>query len=86
MQSKEGQCIRLCVQSDSGAKNKGHSKLNIKQKKELTKSSVRLQEWSTDLYSSARRPKAPDKYVRRTDNGGNREHTWSPENDAFNNA
>jgi hypothetical protein len=44
------------------------SNTNEEYKEKLTKSSIRLQERSTTLYSLARRPKAPDKHVRRVDN------------------
>jgi hypothetical protein len=44
-----------------------HSNTNDKNKEKLTNSSVRLQERSTTLYSLTRRPKAPDKHIRRVD-------------------
>jgi phosphorylcholine metabolism protein LicD len=60
------------------------SKSNVKHKKKLTKLSVRLQEWSTTLYSPARRPKVLDKHVQHVDDRYNAEaHNapWTMEGD-----
>jgi hypothetical protein len=84
IQQGEEPCRGSRVQCDSGANNERCSKSNVKHKKKLTKLSVRLQEWSTTLYSPARRPKVLDKHVQHVDDRYNAEaHNapWTMERD-----
>jgi hypothetical protein len=76
--SMEGQHIGMQAQSDGGVKNKGHSKLNVEQKKELTKASVSQNERSTVLYSPNIAPKAPDKRAQCTDDELKTEAHYAP--------
>jgi hypothetical protein len=59
---------RLHIQHGGGTGNGRHSNLNIKHKKKLTSLSVKsVQEWSTDMYSLIRIPKALDKHAQHVD-------------------
>jgi hypothetical protein len=70
----EGSRGGLCTQRDGGVIDKRRSNPNVKHKKTPMKLSVKnIQEWSTDMYSTMRKPKALDKHARRVDNKYNPE-------------
>jgi hypothetical protein len=75
----EGSRGGSCTQRDGGVIDERHSNPNVKHKKILTKLSVKnIQERSTDLYSTMRKPKVPDKHAQHVDNKYNPEAHNAP--------